>query len=136
VSAVEQFLEERFTALSRGDYAAVYHGYHPDAPFLRQFGDRGTYLRFARQQLGEIKIKNWQCLHQRSVTDQQVEVILVMEIATAEGSHYFYELALLISTADGWRYHSAQKLGADDYSGLPEELDFCHFDDISQKIRF
>ena len=133
---VEQFLEERFAALDRGDYATVYGGYHPEAPFLQQFGDRGTYLRFARQQLGEIKVKNWRCLHQRSVDEQQVEVILAMEIVTAEGSQSFYELALMIKTADGWRYHSAQKLGADDYSGSPDQLDFCHFDDVAQKIRF
>ncbi len=132
----EQFLEERFAALKRADYVTVYSGYHPDAPFLQQFGDRGTYLRFARQQLGGIKVNSWRCLRQRIVADRQLEVILVMNIETAEGSQYFYELALLIETADGWRYHSAQKLGADDYSGLPDQLDFCHFDDASRKIRF
>ena len=132
----QQFLEARFAALNRHDYATAYASYHSDAPFLQQFADLETYLCFARQQLGEIKVKNWQCLRQRSVDEQQIEAIIAMEIVTAEGSQFFYELALLIETADGWRYHSAQKLGADDYSGPVEQLDFCHFDDASQKIRF
>ena len=59
-----------------------------------------------------------------------------MEIAVGDGRQYFYELALLRKTADGWRYHSAQKLSGEDYSGPPEQLDFCHFDSIAQKIRF
>jgi len=133
---VQAFLQGRFAALNRHDYAAVYASYHSDAPFLQQFDDLETYLCFARQQLGEIKVKNWQCLRQRSVAEQKVEAIIAMEIVTAEGSRLFYEMALLIETADGWRYHSAQKLSADDYSGRPEQLDFRHFDDVNQKIRF
>ena len=133
---VLQFLESRFSALSRGDYAAVYDNYHPEAPFLQQFGSRSNYLRFARQQLGVIEIKNWSSLQQRLVAERQLEVLLVMEIITAAQPQFFYELALLIETADGWRYHSAQKMGADDYPGPAEEIDFHHFDNIAQKIRF
>lgn len=133
---VQQFLERRFAALNQGDYEAVYASYHCDAPFLEQFGDRSTYLRFAKQQLTEIKVENWKCLCQRQVAAQQIEVILTMEIATPAGSQNFFELALLIKTTDGWRYHSAQKLGPDDYSGSPDQLDFSHFDDAAQKIRF
>jgi len=118
--AIQKFLQDRFAALDQGDYAA----------------DLDSYLCFARQQLSEIKVRNWQCLQQRSVDEQQIEAILVIEIDTVEGPQFFYELALLIETADGWRYHSAQKLGTDDYPGTAEQLDFCHFDNASQKIRF
>ncbi len=131
-----QFLEMRFSALSEGDYAAVYDSYHNDAPFLQQFSDRGTYIRFAKQQLDSIKIKNWRCLQQRVVDETQLEVLLVMEITTDAGDQFFYELALLVETDAVWRYHSAQKLGMDDYTGSPEQIDFFHFDSAPQKIRF
>ena len=133
---VQQFLAQRFSALDTGDYGAVYDSYHPSAPFLQQFSSRSTYLRFARQQLGEIKIRNWSCLRQRVVAERQLEVLLVMEIVTESGAQFFYELALLIETDGEWSYHSAQKLGTDDYSGSPENIDFHHFDSMPQKIRF
>lgn len=131
-----QLLETRFSALSEGDYAAVYDSYHHDAPFRQQFSDRGTYVRFAKQQLDSIRIKNWRCLRQRVVDETQREMLLVMEITTDAGDQFFYELALLVETAAGWRYHSAQKLGMDDYTGSPEQIDFFHFDNALQKIRF
>ena len=133
---VQQLLEYRFSALAAGDYPAVYDSYHRDAPFLQQFGSRSTYVRFARQQLSDIKIKNWSCLNRRVVNELQLEVLLVMEIATESAPQFFYELALLIETDSGWLYHSAQKLGTDDYPGSPHQIDFCHFDNASQQIRF
>ncbi|NOQ42735.1 MAG: hypothetical protein GQ563_09610 [Desulfuromusa sp.] len=131
-----QFLEIRFSALSSGDYAAVYDSYHDEAPFRQQFSDCSAYIRFARLQLGSIKIISWRCLRQRVLDEKQLEALLVMEIATEDGAQFFYELALLIKTDTGWRYHSAQKLGAGDYSGSPDQIDFHHFDNASQKIRF
>ncbi|RLB73551.1 MAG: hypothetical protein DRH06_00530 [Deltaproteobacteria bacterium] len=131
-----QFLERRFSALAEEDYAAVYDSYHHDAPFLQQFGSRSIYIRFAEQQLSGIEIKNWYCLCQRMVAETQLEVLLVMELETAAGSQFFYELAMLIETDAGWRYHSAQKLGAEDYSGSPDKISFHHFDNAPQKIRF
>ena len=133
---VEQFLENRFSALGRRDYATVYDSYHVDAPFLQQFSDRKAYIRFAQQQLASINVLNWSCSQQRTVAENQIEALLVMEISTEGDSQFFYELALLIDTEAGWRYHSAQKLGADDYSGLPDQIDFHHFDLVTQKIRF
>lgn len=133
---VLQFLEQRFFALSARDYSALYDSYHHDAPFRQQFSGRSTYIRFAQQHLGSVKIKNWHCQRQRVVNETQLEVLLVMQIATAIGDQFFYELALLIETATGWRYHSAQKLGADDYSGSPDKIDFQHFDNVTSKIRF
>ncbi|MDX2495758.1 MAG: hypothetical protein QNK27_12415 [Desulfuromusa sp.] len=131
-----QFLESRFSALNVGDYSALYDSYHHDAPFRQQFSGRSTYIRFAQQHLGSVEIKNWHCLRQRVVDETQLEVLLVMEIATDTGDQFFYELALLIETDTGWRYHSAQKLGVDDYQGSPDKIDFHHFDSVTSKIRF
>ena len=130
------FLEKRFAALDRGDYGVVFDSYHVDAPFLQQFSDRDAYINFARQQLGSIRIIEWSCLRQRIIGDNQLEALLIMEIVTEAGAQFFYELALLINTEAGWSYHSAQKLGEDDYSGTSQQIDFCHFDDAAQKIRF
>ena len=131
-----QFLENRFSALAAGNYGAVYDSYHDDAPFIKQFSDCHTYLCFAQQQLSSIVIKNWRCLRQRTHDDKQLEAILVMEVAVDDEFQYFYELALLIETDSGWCYHSAQKLGMDDYPGSPDLIDFCHFDNANPKIRF
>ncbi len=133
---VQQFLDNRFSALKSGDYVAVYDSYHNDAPFLQQFGDCDTYLHFAQQQLRSVAIKSWRCLRQRVVDKGQVEVLLLMELATETGPQFFFELALLIESDERWFYHSAQKLGEDDYSGVPDQIDFHHFDNATQKIRF
>ncbi len=133
---IEQFLEKRFSALGSGDYQAVYASYHPDAPFLQQFSDRNTYVRYAQQNLGEIVILSWSCPQQRENGDNQIEAILAMEIATELGTQFFYELALLIATDTGWSYHSAQKLGAEEFSGTSKQIDFSCFDNVDQKIRF
>lgn len=133
---VLQFLEIRFSALNAGDYVAVYDSYHRDAPFLQQFSSCNAYILFAQQHLGSVEIKNWRCLRQRGIDEKQVEVLLLMELATEAGSQFFYELALLIESDNHWSYHSAQKLGDDDYSGVPDQIDFHHFDSAAQKIRF
>ncbi|MCF6264917.1 MAG: hypothetical protein L3J57_00025 [Desulfuromusa sp.] len=132
----QKFFEQRFYALCAGDYSALYDSYHHDAPFRQQFSGHDAYIRFAQQHLGFVEIKNWHCLRQRVIDETQLEVLLVMEIATDTGDQLFYELALLIKTDTGWRYHSAQKLGVDDYSGLPDKIDFHHFDSVASKIRF
>jgi len=132
----EEFLNVRFDALMSGDFAAVYATYHPESPFIQQFSDRSTYLRFAKQNLSRIQVKSWQSLRQRQLDEKQQEHLLVMELGVDGASQYFYELALLIETPAGWRYHSAQKIGAEDYSGNPEQIQFAHFDQVEQKIRY
>lgn len=130
----EQFLKTRFDALGRGDFAAVHGSYHAQAPFLQNFSDPAAYIEFAEQNLGEIDIASWKSLRQRTLAADRQEHLLVMELSAEGGSLFFYELALLIDTPAGWRYHSAQKLAQEDYSGPPEQIDFSHFDQVDQKI--
>ena len=132
----DELLEVRFQALQNEDYERLYASYHPQSPFLQQFSDRATYVRFARHQLSDIKLVNWFKLGRRRLAADRVEQLLVMEIAVAEGRQFLYELALLVRTGAGWRYHSAQKLSGEDYRGAPDQLDFHHFDDAVQKIRY
>jgi SEC-C motif-containing protein len=130
----QQLLAHRFAALARADYATVYASYHADAPFLQSFADAAAYVDFAERQLGTVQISRWQSLRQRTLAADRQEHLLLMELVVAGANQYFYELALLIDTAAGWRYHSAQKLGQEDYSAAPEQIDFCHFDRVAQKI--
>ena len=132
----KQLLKSRFSALQDEDYARVYASYHREAPFRVQFGSEADYLAFARKQLAQIQLTDWQELDRRSIGDGRVESILCMTLEVAgAGKQRLYELALLISTRDGWRYHSAQKLTAEDYRGRPEDLAFRHFDEAGEKIR-
>ena len=130
----QQFLTQRFAALALGDYAAVYASYHAEAPFLQSFPDCAGYVDYAGQSLGAVQVRDWQSLRQRTLAADRQEHLLLMELVVDGVSQYFFELALWIETAEGWRYHSAQKLGRDDYSGTPEQIDFCHFDQAAQKI--
>ncbi|WP_303721245.1 hypothetical protein [Malonomonas rubra] len=132
----ERLLAKRFAALEAGDFATVYATYHKDSPFTQQFSSRGTYVRYAEQNLSAIRVKNWCPLRQRQLDDKQLEYLLVMELEVAGETKHFYELALLINTSDGWRYHSAQKLTVEDYPGPPEQIQFSHFDQVEQKIRY
>ncbi|SEA09937.1 hypothetical protein SAMN05660420_01205 [Desulfuromusa kysingii] len=131
-----EFLDKRFSALIAGDYGVVYDSYHDNAPLMQQFKDRKTYIEFAQQQLAAIVVRDWRCLRQRTPEDRQLEVLLVMDLAVGGDSQSFYELALLVETESGWRYHSAQKLGPEDYSGPSDQIEFRHFDTATPKIRF
>ncbi len=128
-------LKKRFAALTAGDYAQVFRSYHPEAPLLQNFPDAPSYVAFAKAQLAAIQVVDWQSLRQRP-TVQGEEHLLVMELSVDGYRQYFYELALLIETEEGWRYHSAQKLGAEDYNGRPSKIEFRHFDRINEKIRY
>lgn len=134
--SVEDFLSSRFAALGSGDFSAVYATYHEDSPFIRQFSGCREYVDFAQQQLCDIKVTSWQSLRSRQPAADRCEHLLVIELAVAETRQYFYELALLINTPDGWRYHSAQKLSVEDYPGPPEQIQFAHFDQRSEKLRY
>lgn len=132
----EHFLARRFAALAAGDYRAVYAGYHPQSPLCQQFPDASAYLQFARQQLQGIKVVSWQCLRQRSITLGEVECLLVLRIDVAGETTTLFELARLIQGPEGWQYHSAQKLTAEDFTGPQDRIDFHHFDRARTRIRF
>ena len=132
----EQFLEQRFAALAAGDFAGVYDSYHEDALFRGHFPERDMYVRFAEEQLAGIKVTRWCCLDRRMPAENNMECLLVSWLEVDGEEQLFYELALLLMTEQGWKYHSAQKLGTDDYRGVPERIRFEHFDDAPEKIRF
>lgn len=129
-------LRQRFAAHRRGDYAAVYASYHPQAPFLRHFSDLSSYLTFAGEQLADVELVAWQCTKERCLDVMQVECIQIVEFAYEGAIRRMVELALLIDTSQGWRYHSAQKLDAQDLPVPAVLVEFSHFDQALDKVRF
>lgn len=49
----EGLIEGRVIAFTQKDFRAIFHSYHPDAPFLNFFPDCNTYLEYA-----EVEIAN------------------------------------------------------------------------------
>lgn len=132
----EQFLAARFDALRQRNFQAVYESFHIDSPFRQQFLKGEDYTQFAEQQLQQVKVNNWHIVDQRHLDRDRLECLLVMEIQLGKSTQFFYECALLLLVDGHWCYHSAQKLGADDYSGPPDQIRFTHFDQMTEKIRF
>ncbi len=129
-------LRRRFEAHRCGDYAAIYGSFHPQAPFLLHFPDLATYETFAREQLSSIQMLSWRCTMDRSLDAGQVECIQIVEFEHEGMISCIIELALLIDVGQGWRYHSAQKLNAQDLSVSAELVDFSHFDEAADRVRF
>lgn len=86
---VKDFLEKRFSALMTNDYAAVYHSYHEDSPFLMQFDSCEDYLVFAEHQLKSIVIKSWDVRARRQLGPDRVEALLAMELDVGGESVFF-----------------------------------------------
>lgn len=135
ISAVKEQLQQRFTALAQRDFARLYASYHPQAPFLAQFPVEADYLAFAAEVLGQIKVIETGIGAGR-LSAEGVEVICELHFSLDGASQRLFELALFMETTLGWRYHSAQKLTADDYPGSFSGLDFTWFDQQPVKIRF
>ncbi len=131
----EELVRQRFAALEAQDFAALYASYHPQSPFLEQFPSLEAYLDFAAQALAKLKLSATSIGAARE-TEEGIELICGLSFELAGESQTLYELALLMQAEEGWRYHSAQKLSAEDYSGEFAALDFSHFDQQATKIRF
>lgn len=131
----EELLSARMKALEEQEFALIYDTFHDDAPFKQHFPSRTEYLAFAEQQLRAIEITDWKIMGQRPAKGD-VEIVLWMRMGEGQAAQDLFELALLIETGNGWRYHSAQKLTREDYTGPVEQIDFIHFDQAEQKIRF
>ena len=129
-------LQFRFRALQAAEFGLVYQSYHAEAPFLQHFPDPAEYLKFAAAQLGPMVALQWRLLKQRRPTATEAEVLCWMQVGNGPDGQELFELALLLKTPAGWRYHSGQKLTREDYRGCVSELDFCHFEQAAQKIRY
>lgn len=128
-------IEERFDALMSGDFSTLYRSYHPRAPFMQQFPTEEDYLCFASRHLARMVVSQTHIGDSREA-DGGSEVLCGLVFELDGRRQVLYELALLLPSAEGWRYHSAQKLSVDQFRGTFAQLDFVLFDDQPKKIRF
>jgi len=135
ISAVKEQIQQRFAALAQRDFARLYASYHPQAPFRAQFPVEADYLVFAAEVLGRMEVIETGIGASR-ISTQGVEIICVLHFSLDGDSQRLFELALFMESPAGWRYHSAQKLTGEDYSGPFFGLDFSNFDQQPVKIRF
>ena len=131
----EGLIRVRYAALREQNFSLLYASYHPQAPFLEQFSHLQSYLEFAADSLCALQLRAGDVGASRTTADG-VEVICALRFEIGGVAQVLYELALVMPTALGWRYHSAQKLTAEDYQGEFAALDFVHFDQQSPRIRF
>lgn len=129
-------LQQRFEAHRRKDYHAIYATYHPDAPFLQYFPILDDYLIFARENLVTTQMRSWRCTMERRLDPQHAECLQIVEFSHDGLIRQSLELALLIQTSAGWQYHSAQKLDPDTLPVPLTQVDFSHFDEVVDKVRF
>jgi len=126
----------RVAAFRREDFGFIYDSYHPDSFFREQFDDRAAYLAFAAEHLaGRIRIERCRILREE-IGVSVARVIFYLRIAVAGDVQETFELARLYREPEGWLYHSSQKLGREEFPGAPEQLDFEHFDQVTDKIWF
>ena len=131
----EELIQLRYTALDEQNFSLLYASYHPEAPFLEQFPNVMVYLEFAAQSLSDVRLCEILVGLSRATTEG-IEVICSLRFELRARVQTLYELALLMPTEAGWRYHSAQKLSDEDFQGEFAALDFVHFDQQSPRIIF
>jgi SEC-C motif-containing protein len=134
-TAPADLIRQRFSDLKSGNFAALYHSYDAQSPFLQQFPSLQEYLEFAAQVLVEMKPLQVLIGDQRN-SEEGVELICQLSFELGGTTQILYELALVVRAEEGWRYHSAQKLTSEEYAGPFSGLDFSTFDRQPLKIRF
>ena len=130
-----KLIQQRYDALAAGDFAALYASYHSQSPFIEQFPQEQDYLEFAAETLARLGVLQAHIGDLRE-TEEGIEVVCGLHFELDGQEQVMFELALLVDEDGRWRYHSAQKLTAEDYSGEFAGLDFEHFDSQATKIRF
>lgn len=123
-----QLILARSRAFTEGDFGFIYDSYHQDSNFRRQFPDRAAYLEYGRSALTvDFVIDECRILHEK-VDEQVARVIFYLDARFRGKRVETFELALLLATADGWLYHSGQKLGRDEYAGEIAAIGWGDFD--------
>ncbi len=126
----------RGRAFSQGDFAFIYDTYHPDSNFRQQFPDRLAYIQYGNNALGkDFTIDDCRVLHER-VENEEARVIFYLATTYRGQKEEGFELSLFYQTDEGWRYHSSQKLGRDEFNGSIEEIGWDDFEKVKDKVFF
>ncbi|MCD4688318.1 MAG: SEC-C domain-containing protein [Desulfuromonadaceae bacterium] len=132
-----QQVEARARAFAEGDFAFIYDSYHCDAPFRRHFPMRDEYLSYARSDLqGRYRIHSCKILCDDMPLEGEARVLFFLDLEYGGEGHQSLELARFLKTADGWRYHSGQKVNREQFTGPLEEVTMAEVEECAEGISF
>lgn len=124
----ETLIQERFTAFRQHDFRAIFHSYHPDAPFLQFFPDCKAYLAYAVTELADVfSISSCQIL--RSCQKGESAEILFRQRLTYKGEVIdSFEIARCHRNEQGiWLFMAGLRL---DPRKLPADLLHSAWDEL------
>ena len=117
----------RSEAFARGDFGFIFDTFHSESNFRCQFAGRDEYLEFGTANLGaDYEITRCQIL-QEKVSEDEGQVIFLMEMKVQGAVQQFVELAWLHREENAWRYHRGQKVTQDELPDDPQSLTFSDF---------
>ena len=124
----EDLIQQRVAAFMQHDFRAIFHSYHPDAPFLHFFPDCDAYLAYAAAELVDTfsisTCEILRCYQQGETADvlftqrlkYKGEVIASLEIARCHRDEH-----------GEWFFMAGLRLDA---LKLPDDLLHCSWDEL------
>ena len=132
-----QLVEARGQAFAADDFAFIYDSYHCEAPFRRHFPVRDEYLLYARTELqGRYHINSCRILADDLPVANEARVLFFFDLEYGVERHQSLELARFLRTAEGWRYHSGQKVNRELFTGPLEEITMAEVEERAEGICF
>ena len=126
----------RFEAFRRCDFGFVFDSYHAASNFRRQFPARDEYVRYGWACLGkEFRIDTCRIIREE-VTGESARVIFRLDFELHGDSQAYAELAWLVREDGSWCYRCGQKLTTDEWPVPAEQLDFCHFEEVADRVLY
>jgi len=126
----------RVEAFRRCDFGFIFDTYHSASNFRRQFPDRDEYIRYGWANLGkEFRILACRVVREE-IAGNSAQLIFWLEFELHGVRQRYAELAWLEEAGDGWRYRCGQKLEAEAWPVPAEQLDFVHFEAVTEKVLY
>jgi len=131
-----ELVHQRARAFAAGDFGFIFDSYHPESNFRSHFADRQAYIATGRSSLGkDFRIDQCRVLKEE-IDGSEARVLFYLDTRYRGQREESFEAARLLRTADGWRYHSSQKLSRDEFAGAVEEIDWADFERVKDKVFF
>lgn len=124
----EALIQERVAAFVQHDFRAIFHSYHPEAPFLQFFPDCDAYLAYAATEIvGTFSISACQILR-TSQQEKIAEVLFRQRLAYKGEVIDSLEIARCHRDEHGkWLFMAGLRL---DTCKLPADLLHCSWDEL------
>ncbi|WP_027715022.1 YchJ family metal-binding protein [Desulfuromonas sp. TF] len=126
----------RCRAFGGGNFGFIYDSYHPESYFRAQFPSRRAYLRHGASSLAaDFRIRECRILKEQ-INGEEARVLFYLDAFFRDERAESFELSSFRMTAEGWRYHSSQKLARREFAGEIEEIGFRDFENVQDKVFF